>query len=91
MAQVASVLAVATVFIWRSKLNSQFIVRLLFCMRAGCHSDFRLVQSTRNAKFVLMMAETTPFNYSARGGGAKAPYSYCYSVFNLNSEIFEKI
>jgi hypothetical protein len=35
-------------------------------------SDFKLVQS----KFELAIAEATPFNCSARGGGAKAPYSY---------------
>jgi hypothetical protein len=48
-------------------------------MRAGGHySDFKLVQSTRTAKFELAIAEATPFNYSTRGGGAKAPYySYC--------------
>jgi hypothetical protein len=46
-----------------------------FCMRAGGHfSDFKLVHSTRNAKFELAIAEATPFNYSARGGGAKAQY-----------------
>jgi hypothetical protein len=56
-------------------------------MRAGGqYSDFELVQSTRNAKFELVIAEATPFNYSDRGGGAKAPYSYC-----IQYEIFEKI
>jgi hypothetical protein len=47
-------------------------------MQAGGHySDFKLVQSMRNAKFELAIAEATPFNYSAQGGWAKAPYSYC--------------
>jgi hypothetical protein len=41
-------------------------------MRAGGHySYFKLVQSTRNAKFELAIAEAMPFDYSARGGGAK--------------------
>jgi outer membrane phospholipase A len=44
-------------------------------MQAGDHySDFKLVQSARNATFIT---EALPFNYSTRGGGAKVPYSYC--------------
>jgi hypothetical protein len=49
-----------------------------FCMRAGDHySDFKLVQSMKNAKLELAIAKATPFNYSARGGRTKAPHSYC--------------
>jgi hypothetical protein len=63
----------------RGKLNSQFIVTDFSILHAagGHYLDFKLVQSTRNAKFELAIAEATPFNYSAQGGGAKAPYSYC--------------
>jgi hypothetical protein len=43
-------------------------------------------QSTRNAKLELAIAEATPFNCSARGGGTKA--AYIVTVFNLKSEIF---
>jgi hypothetical protein len=72
---------------WIHSLSSQ---TFRFCMRAGGHySDFKLVWSTRNAKFELAIAEATPFNYSARGGGANAPYSYCiqYEIWKILRKI----
>jgi hypothetical protein len=68
---------------WIHSLLSQ---TFWFYMRAGGHySDFKLVRSTRNAKFELAIAEATLFIYSARGGGANAPYSYCiqYEIRNF--------
>jgi hypothetical protein len=57
-------------------------------MRAGGHySDFKVVQSTRNAKFKLAIVEATPFNYSARGAGQKR---HTDIVFNLKYEIFSE-
>jgi hypothetical protein len=54
-------------------------------MQVGGHySDFKLVQSTRNSKFELAIAKATLFNYSARGGGAKAAiYIYIYIIMAI--------
>jgi hypothetical protein len=67
-------------------VNSQFIVTDFSILHAGGHySYFKLVQSTRNAKFELAIAEATPFNYSARGAGQKR---HIVTVFNMKYEIF---
>ena len=69
----------------RDKLNRHRLFK--FCMWVGGHySDFKLV---KECWFELAIAESTPFNYSARGGGAKVPY--IPAVYNLKSEFFEKI